>query len=130
MLNLDYSTKNITYPSLDSYVSAFTCRNVDFINRPRWKDFFFNQRQNNSAEKKENFGLKSQRMPPADQNLKKFEFGFFVIIRNLQFKESSNSFEDLLRRDVKRIQRSKNAFMKPDKETTFTRYLIRNTERF
>ena len=115
MLDLDYSTKNIPYPSLDSYLKLLTSRTVDFIKRLRWKAFFYSKGTSGHPMRTENFGFKSQKSPPADQNLRRFEEGLFEIIKTLRFNKANNDFQDRLQRDIRRIQTSKKIFVKSDK---------------
>ena len=115
MLDLDYSTKNIPYPSLDSYVKILTSKTVEFIKRLRWKAFFYNKGTGGDSERAEKYGFKSQRSPPADLNLRKFEDGLFEIIRTLKFRNVTNEFQDKMQRDIRRIRNSKKVFVKADK---------------
>ena len=115
VLDLDYSTKNIPYPSLDSYLKLLTSKTIDFIKRLRWKAFFYSKGTTDQSKRTEYYGFKSQKSPPTDQNLRRFEEGLFEIIRTLKFKKIKNDFQDRLRRDIRRIQTSKKVFVGADK---------------
>ena len=79
----------------------------------RWKAFFF---LNPSAESRSGkFNLKSRRCPPPIEDLKPFEDDMFKMIENLRFKKVRNSFQDKLKRDVKKINSSDKVLVFADK---------------
>ena len=114
-LHLDYSTKNIPYPSLHSFRLDLTNRIIDFIRRLRWKTFFFKRGSNNN-QNNEKFGFRTQKNPPADTDLKEFEDGLFYMVRSIDFLEHTNHLQNTMRKDIYNIKRSKNhIFVKADK---------------
>ncbi|KAL9982995.1 hypothetical protein ACROYT_G005115 [Oculina patagonica] len=79
----------------------------------RWKAFFF---LNPSAESRTGkFNLRSRRCPPPIEELKPFEDDMFKMIENLRFKKVRNSFQDKLKRDVKKINSSDKVLVFADK---------------
>ena len=83
------------------------------MKRMRWKAFFF---LNPSAESRTGkFNLKSRRCPPPIEDLKPFEDDMFKMIENLRFKKVRNSFQDKLKRDVKKINSSDKVLVFADK---------------
>ena len=115
VLNLDYSTKNIPYPSLNSYRKDLITRTVNFIQRLRWKAHFFLRGPNDTVESAVTYGFGSQRTPPACKHLRNFEDSLFEMIRELDFVDSSNEFQEKLKKDIQKINSTNNILVKADK---------------
>ena len=115
VLNLDYSTKNIPYPSIDSYRKDLISRTISFIQRLRWKANFFLKGTTDKEDTKQTYGFKSQKTPPACKHLRHFEDSLFDMIKELNFVECPNEFQDKMGRDIRKIKSSKNIFVKADK---------------
>ena len=75
-----------------------------FINRLRWKAFFFmNKNQEEESENDfSNYGFKSENSAPACEDLKPFENDLYDMIRNIEFKSRSevlkrNKFQQVIK---------------------------------
>ena len=93
--NIQYSLKNIPIPSSFSYLKNLINKTKDFVRRLRWKAFWYNKkleaqkRQNNSNDDENNeeeeipnnYGFRSPRNPPQNDNLKEFEANLFKLKR-------------------------------------------------
>ena len=51
--------------------------------------------------------------------LKQFEDRLFTLIRNIEFRPYTNTFQDKLRRDIKDIEDSNYVFVAADKTTNY-----------
>ena len=105
--------KDIPIPPLKTYNMKLLDKVESVLKRMRWKAFFF---LNPSAESRTGkFNLKSRRCPPPIEDLKPFEDDMFKMIENLRFKKVRNSFQDKLKRDVKKITSSDKVLVFADK---------------
>ena len=113
---LNYSTKNVPLPSRKLYLKLLTDKIEKFIKRVRWKVFYFEKTDNDDiAQQKLNFGLKSTKCPPQHPDLKNFENDLLDLIQAISFKPVHNEFQEKLRNDIKTITSSKKAFIPADK---------------
>ena len=123
-VNLGYSLKNIPIPSDQSYLKNMIKKLESFINRLRWKAFFFmNKNQEEESENNfSNYGFKSENSAPACEDLKPFANDLYEMIRNIEFKSRSevlkrNKFQQVINRDIKAINAS-NQLLVPADNTT------------
>ena len=105
--NLDFET--ISYES--------------FIRRLRLKAHHFCKYngQNNSRQF-DNFGFKTSVTPPQNEYLNAFENDMYEMIRNIEFINVRNRFQDKLKQDLQNIQSSKNILAFADKSQTYMSY--------
>ena len=79
-------------------------KTVKLIRNMRWRALAFLQPKENTA-KKENYGFNSTRTPPVTEELKVFESEMEEMIRDIEFKNDSNSFQAQLTKDAKKIKK-------------------------
>ena len=86
--------------------------------RLRWKAHHFckDNGQNNSRQY-DNFGFKTSATPPQKEYLNAFENDMYEMIRNIEFINVRNEFQDKLEQDLENIQSSKNILAFADKST-------------
>lgn len=112
-LNLNYSLYNIPIPGRLQYQRKMIEKSENFVRRIRWKHFFI---QNpNVVQHKQTYGFKTTVTPPQSKELKNFEDDLFNMIRNIQFRATSNEFQNNLKKDVKTILSSDKVFVNADK---------------
>eukprot|EP00745_Piridium_sociabile_P031112 TRINITY_DN5158_c0_g1_i6.p2 TRINITY_DN5158_c0_g1~~TRINITY_DN5158_c0_g1_i6.p2 ORF type:complete len:159 (+),score=17.52 TRINITY_DN5158_c0_g1_i6:1645-2121(+) len=116
-LQFEHSLKNIPTPGKDSYLKTLIAKTGDFVERLRWKVFFYL----NPKAKKENiktYGFRTPKVAPQSKELKDFEDDLYELVTNIEFKENRQSrFQKELRTHVNKIQKSKNLFVLADKTT-------------
>ena len=92
-----------------------------FINRLRWKAFFFNKdKETNACTEYEDFDREfdqfpSRRYGPWCDELSAFEYDLFDLVKNIKFKRSVLGFQKTLKDDVKKIKDSPNVIVFSDK---------------
>ena len=111
------SLKNIPIPSKDSYMKLLLAKTGDFIERLRWKTFFFlNPKQ--GVEDLETFGFNTTKSAPQSKELVNFENDLIELVSEVKFKDRiTNQFQKELRKDVQEIKNSKDIFLLADKTT-------------
>ena len=87
-----YSLKNISIPGKQEYILRLTHSVSHFINRLRWRAFFF-LNPDEGGEGKETFGLKSLKPAPAIEGLKEFEGKFIDLIQSVETKRPPSTCE-------------------------------------
>ena len=112
-----YSLKNIPIPSKKEYLKELTHSVEKFVRNLRWRAHFF--LNPNDRPSKETYGFKSIRAPPQIKELKQFEDRLFTLIRNIEFRPYTNTFQEKLRRDIKVIEDSDDVFVAADKTTNY-----------
>eukprot|EP00794_Sanderia_malayensis_P012450 gene12450-biopygen9924 len=88
----------------------------------RWKAFFVEKQNKDdppSNNHNENFGFKSRKCPPQNEDLNPFENDLLNMIKHIQFKNTHGDFQDQLRKDINRINNSSKAFIPADKTTNY-----------
>ena len=116
---IDYSTKNIPLPSKKLYLKSLTDKVEKVIKRMRWKAFYFDNDAPDDEERKETYGFKTLNCPPQHNDLKNFENDLHGMIKTINFKPSSNHFQDRLKQDINKIKSSEKAFIPADKTRNF-----------
>lgn len=116
----NYSMKNIPIPPRNSYLKKLIEKTEKVIKRMRWKAFFSEQnktdRNNNESS---HFGFKSKKCPPQNENLNNFEADVYDMIKNIEFRQVRDDFQDQLQHDIKRINNSTKAFIPADKTVNY-----------
>jgi len=86
----NYSMKNIPIPPRNSYLKKLIEKTESVIKRMRWKAFFFEQNKdkNNTDHNNDdgsidnnNFGFKSRKCPPQNEDLNNFETDVYEMIK-------------------------------------------------
>jgi len=75
----------------------------------------------NDRPSKETYGFRSIRAPPQIKELRQFEDRLFTLIRNVEFRPYTNTFQEKLKRDIKVIEDSDDVFVAADKTTNYYR---------
>ena len=122
----NYSMKNIPVPTKNSYLKKLIEKTESVIKRMRWKAFFFDQNKDKDShcdDKNENnnFGFKSRKCPPQNEDLNNFESDVYDMIKNIQFRNKRDEFKDQLQQDIKKINNSTKAFIPLTRLPTSTR---------
>ena len=86
----------------------------DFIQRLRWKTFFFLNPDENKKEK-ETFGFKTDKTAPQITELAKFEKDLANLIGDIKFTNYRNDFQKELKTKVKEINKCNQALVNADK---------------
>ena len=113
----DYSLKNIPAPNSDTYLRGLIVKCEHFLQRLRWKVIhFMNDRDGSNQEVERNtYGFKTPKNAPQHSALTHFENDLSHLLSNLEYKESNNSFQKKLKKDVHYINRSRKLFIEADK---------------
>ena len=109
-----YSLKNIPIPSKNSYMKCLLSKTESFIQRLRWKTYFFL----NPDKRKSDlvvYGFKTEKSAPQISELVDFENDLYTAIDKLEFCNPKSSFQNQLNSDVKKIQHSRKVFILGDK---------------
>jgi len=116
--------KNIPIPPRNSYLKKLIEKTENLIKRMRWKAFFFERNKekdedNNDDSETNNYGFRSRKCPPHNDELDNFESDLYDMIKNIEFRNQHDEFQDQLRQDIKKINSSTKAFIPADKTTNF-----------
>ena len=117
-INLGYSLKNIPVPSNEAYLKSMINKLEDFITRLRWKVFFLEKdSEDEMIKSKGNFGFKTCKVPPPNNDLKAFENDLYDMVRSIEFKNPALpcNFQKQLRKDIKTIKSSNKVIVPADK---------------
>ena len=115
---LQYSKKNIPVPSQNSYFKCLIAKTESFINRLRWKAFFYDRNNtNDDGEKDEKFGFRTENSPPSNAALSGFESDIHDLIQRINFRKHENEFQTKLKNDVQKIKNSDKIIVAADKST-------------
>ena len=98
-VNFGYTMKNIPIASSKEYIIQLTHSTREFVNNLRWR-VLFHLNPSKNQDKKQTFGLKSTNRCEPVQELKEFEDKLFDMVKNVEFKNVSNSFQNKLRSDI------------------------------
>jgi len=113
--NLNYSKKNIPIPSRDEYKLLLTAKTESLFKRMRWKALQFQGKLPPSD--KVTYGFRSKRCPPIVKELRKFEEDLMNIIKNIEFREVNNDFQNKMRDDIRQIKQCGKVVVPADKST-------------
>lgn len=127
--DLNYSLKNIPIPSPSLYTEKLIEKVESLIRRMRWRAFFFLKSGNDDGYRtssKETYGFKSRKCPPQSEELEAFEEDLLKMVETIQFRKTTNEFQQRLRKDVERIRQSKDVIVPADK--TRNLYAVRKDQ--
>ena len=115
--NLGYSVKNIPLGNKDKYLKTLISKTENFVRRLRWKVFHFLKKENelDNDYHKNTFGFATEYSPPKNQLLYDFENDLYGLIKNIEFKTVSNTFQKQISADIKSIKNSDKLYVKADK---------------
>ena len=123
-VNLEHSIKDIPVPKPKVYKQMMINSLEKFIQNLRWKVIFFLNPCN--SQKKETFGFKSTRVPDAVPELKPFEDDLIEMVKNIEFRNVNNTFQNKLKEEQEFVRNQSKVFVAADKTTNF--YLIEPNE--
>ena len=128
-VDLNYSMKNIPFPSPAQYTTRLIEMVESLIKRMRWRAIFFMKGQGDKAElqQQDNFGFKSRKCPPQVEELEPFENDLLRMVESVEFKRTTDSFQRRLEDDIAHIRESSDIFVAADK--TRTMYAV-NKDRY
>ena len=115
--NFNYSLKNIGEPSKMQYLLALIDQTRKFVFRVRWRAFHILNPSRRDA--KETFGFNTAKPAPKLKELELFENNMIDLINNIQFHKKSNSLQEKLKEDRRKINRSSKVFIPADKTSNF-----------
>ena len=114
-VNFTYSMKNIPLSSKAEYIVLMYQKVYQFIEKMRWKAFFFNLDQQRRTTKPPKRIFPTRRSAPQDKRLVEFENALYKIISNIKFKKYYNKFQNDLKNDLKKIESLNKLFVFADK---------------
>ena len=88
-----------------------------FIQNLRWKVLFFLKPSNKSS--KNNYGFKSTKIPPPIQQLTNFEDDLIDMVKNIEFKKTTNQFQNQLITEQEMIKNEPKLLVAADKTSNF-----------
>ena len=112
-LYTDYSNRNIPIPSQNEYKLQLISKAEHLLKRMRWKILQFQRKL--ESDNKETYGFKSRKCPNGIDELSKFEDDLMLMIKNIEFRNVSNTFQDQLRNDISEIRNTEKVIIPADK---------------
>ena len=112
-INLDYSKKNILIPSQKEYKLQLVAKTEHFIKRVRWKALQFDGKLH--AQEKKTYGFRTRNCPPPSEGLKKFEDDLMCMVRDIEFRQYPNDFQEHVKKDIRNIRQSEKIIVSADK---------------
>ena len=103
-VNFQYSMKNIPIPPKQEYMLELIHSVREFIIKIKWRSHFFLNPQETPAQK-ETFGFKSSNAPATIPELKTLEDKLYNLIKEIEFRDHKNPFQNRLKHDVEKIKR-------------------------
>ena len=123
-IHFGYSAKNIPLQSKAEYLKSFVINQEAFGRRFRWKALSCLDKNFKKKDLK-TYGFKTPATPslpihPLRAKLVAFEKDFFSIPRRIKFRNYSNKFQDILKKDLKeKVKQNKNIIVPSDKTKNF-----------
>ena len=127
-----YSMKNIPVPTNNSeYMKKLIAQMEKIVKRMRWKALFFLQEEEKYKplvedvefhEKEDTYGFNTLRKPPPIKEMEPFEKEFYEIVKNIEFRESTEKygkFQNELKKDLAIMKKSKHVIIAADKSSNF-----------
>ena len=109
----DFHNKDIPTPPNSIYISMLVSMILSVCTRVRWKLAHYKHpewKNNNN-----NYGFKTPKSPPRDDDLKVFEDMMFDIPNRIRFKNPNNAYQTKLKKDVHNINRQNKVIVMADK---------------
>ena len=132
-INFQYSMKNIPVPPKQEYLLELIHSVREFGKRIKWRSHFYLNPQPNGI-KKETFGFNTSKPAPIIPELKALEDNLFNLVKEIEFREHNNSFQNKLKHDARDIRNEDKVLIKADKTTNhykmekanYKEYMLRN----
>ena len=120
LINFNHSLKNIPLCDKKSYLMKLFNQTSNFVNRLRWKVFYFELRNSSDAPHPETQNklskiYSSRKSAPEMKKLKAFEDDLFNMIKNIKFSTFKSNYQQKLSRDLKELLSKKMVIVKSDK---------------
>ena len=130
--DIPYSKKNMPLPSNKEYKKQLTQEVESFTKRLRWKALVFLGRLD--PNKKETHGFRSNKCPPAVEELAEFELDLMKMISSIKFRSVRKNFLSKLRNDIKTINSTQEILVNADKSSNiyklskddYNKYMVEN----
>ena len=116
--------KNIPIPSRDEYILQLIHSVEKFIKNLRWR---VKCSQKPPTVQKETYGFPSPKHPGSVQDLKLLEQRLMAMIRDIEFRNFTDEFQEKLKQDVRQIREATEMIVEADK--TSNHYKL-NTDQF
>ena len=115
-INFQYLMKNTPVPHKQEYLLELIHSVREFEKRIKWRaNFYLNPQP--IGPKKETFGFNTSRPAPIIPELKTFEDNLFNLVKNIEFREHNNSFQNKMKHDVRDVRNEEKVLIKADKTT-------------
>ena len=79
----------------------------------RWKTLQFQGKL--ESDNKETYGFKSRKCPNGVDKLSKFEDDLMLMIKNIEFRNVNNNFQDRLKNDISEVRNTEKVIIPADK---------------
>ena len=113
--NLEYTKKNIPIPSKQEYELLIVAKTEALIKRMRWKAML--ELGLLQPSDKKTFGFRTRNCPPVVKEMKDFEIGLWNLVNNIEFRHTTNDFQDRMKQDIRNIKQSGQLVVSADKST-------------
>ena len=117
-INFQYSMKNIPVPTKQEYLLELIHSVREFEKRMKWRSHFFLNPQPTGI-KKETFGFNTSKAAPIIPKLKTLEDNLLKLVKDIEFREHNNSFQNKLKHDARNIKNEEKVLIKADKTTNY-----------
>ena len=104
--NYMHSLKNIPTPTNALYSKQLIAKTEQFIQRLRWKAFFY-LNPNDDRAPKNTYGFTTTKTAPQTKELHNFESDLYEMVNNVQFTDYRSKFQRKLISDVKKINKKR-----------------------
>ena len=120
LIEFDHSLKDIPIYSNKSYTLKIFDQTAKFINRMRWKAFYFENKNTDDTSNLDctpkDFDIfGSKRSAPVMDKLKAFEKDLFDLIQNIKFTDYKSEHQKKLQKDLKKLLSVKQLIIPSDK---------------
>ena len=115
-VDIAYSLRNIPVPENNTHLRMLISKTEQFLQRIRWKVFFFfKERGKEKPNTTETYGFRTARNAPQQKELTNFENDVAHLISNLEYRDVNTPFQNKIRGDMRKINRSNKLFVAADK---------------
>ena len=119
-IHIDYSKKNIPLPSERQYKLQLLSKVESVTKRIRWKAMqFLGKLDQNRAE---TYGFKTNKCPPAIEELTELESDLVSMINNIQSRLVRNNFLAKLKNYIQKIKNTNELLVNADKSTNIYKF--------
>ena len=117
--SLNYSLKNIPIGNVDVYMTHFYDMAAKFINRMRWKAYWFKDDLDEEEINNNNtlYKFPARNSAPKSEHLNYFEEDLYDAINKIKFRRYTSQFQNCLKKDISEIKKSKDVLVCADKTT-------------